>query len=201
MEDFQEQDFYNILKEYIEKVAMRKIVVKRDFDYLCMHILDRTGAYVSPITLRRFWEHGNGNYNVQPRRYTLDALARYTGHNSYECFMKSCITDEDVNSEFVFGEYLVTSTLKKGCCVYISWEPGHYIVAEYMGCEMFRIVESFKSKLNRGDTFQVNAITYGEPLYLNRLIHNGAPPCRYVCGVDNGVRFRIVDDSANMEME
>ena len=64
---------------------------------------------------------------------------------------------------------------------------------------MFCITESHKSKLSKGDTFQADTITQGEPLYLNRLIHDGGAPCRYVCGRDNGVRFRVITNNANKE--
>ena len=192
--------FYENLKNEIEKIAMRKIVVKRDFEYLSAHIMDRTGAYISPITLRRFWgELAGGKYNVNPRRYTLDVMARYTGHYSYDKFVKSCSGDENYNSDFLHNDYILPSTLKTGCYIYIFWEPGHYIVAEYLGCEMFSIVESFKSKLSVGDTFQVDVLAQNEQLYLNRLIHKGGAPCRYICGKQGGVKFRITTDYTNIQ--
>ena len=202
MAEIEEKNYYELLKSNIEKVAMRKIAVKRDFEYLSAHIMDRTGAYISPITLRRFWgELAGGKYNVQPRRYTLDALARYTGCSCYEQFVKNCSDNSGIDSGFILGEYLIPNTLKKGNLIHIAWEPGHYIIAEYMGCEMFCITESCKSKLNKGDTFQADIITQGEPMFLNRLIHDGSAPCRYVCGRQKGVRFRIITDYANTKSE
>ena len=41
--DNEEKKLYDILKDGIEKVAMRKIATKRDFEYLSIHIMDRTG--------------------------------------------------------------------------------------------------------------------------------------------------------------
>ncbi len=195
-----EKKLHEVLKADIEKVAMRNIAVKRDFEYLSAHIMDRTGAYISPITLRRFWgELAGGKYNVQPRRYTLDALARYTGHTDYEQFVHNSANRNSSNSDFIQSEYLVTSILKKGALLHISWTPGHHIIAEYLGCEMFCITESHKSKLSKGDTFQADTMTQGEPLYLNRLIHDGGAPCRYVCGRDNGVRFRVITNRTDKE--
>lgn len=191
-----EIQFHDLLKAEIEKIAMRKIAVKRDFEYLSAHIMDRTGAYISPITLRRFWSETDERYNVQPRRYTLDTLARYAGHNCFEQFVQHCTSGGRTDSDFVTGEYLIPGTLKKGTLLHIAWEPGHYIIAEYIGCEMFCIVESFKSKLSKGDTFQADTLGQCEPLYMNRLIHDGGAPCRYVCGKQSGVRFRIITDYA-----
>ena len=89
----EEKKLYELLKADIEKVVRRKIAVKRDFEYLSAHILDRTGAYISPITLRRFWgELAGGKYDIRPRRYTLDTIARYIGHSSYEGFLSSYVS-------------------------------------------------------------------------------------------------------------
>lgn len=196
----EEKNLYKLLKADVEKVARRKIAVKRDFEYLSALIMDRTGAYISPITLRRFWgELAGGKYDIRPRRYTLDTIARYIGHSSYEGFVANCTGSESGGSDFIRSEYIVPNTLKRGDRIHISWEPGHYIVTEYLGCEMFSIVESFKSKLSVGDTFQVDVMSQGEPLYLNRLIHNNEPPCRYVCGKKSGVSFRLITDHANLE--
>ena len=102
-----------------------------------------------------------------------------------------------IDSDFIISEYVIPNSMKKGTLVHIAWEPGHYIIVEYIGSEMFRIVESFKSKLCIGDTFQADTIAQCEPLYLNRLIHDGGVPCRYVCGKRSGVRFRIITNYAN----
>lgn len=178
------------LKEAVEKVAMRKIIIKRDFAYLSMHIQSRTGAYISPITLRRIWE--DEKYNITPRQYTLDTLAHYVGFNNYEEFLKYNNEGEKTHSGFLVNDYLPTSTLQKGVHIQIEWEPARLIIVEYIGCEMFKIIESINSKLSRGDTFQCDIITQGEPLYLNRLIHNGNEPTRYFCGKTNGVKYRII---------
>lgn len=197
----EEKNYYETLKANIEKIAMRKIAVKRDFEYLSAHIMDRTGAYISPMTLRRFWgELAGGKYNVLPRRYTLDVMARYTGYANYEQYIKN--SNGHTDSGFINSDYLVSSTLRKGSLLYIAWEPGHYIIAEYLGCEMFSITESHKSKLSCGDTFQAEIITQGEPLYLNRLIHDGGAPCRYVCGQKMGIRFRLLtSDATNGQLD
>lgn len=194
--------FHDVLKADIEKVAMRRIVVKRDFKYLSTQIMYRTGVYISYCTLCRFWGVlAGGKYNVQPRRYTLDALARYVGYSDYEHFVQNASNRSSTDSNFIPGEHLATSTLKKGALLHIAWTPGHHIVAKHLGGGMFCITESHKSKLSKGDTFQADTMTHGEPLYLNSLIHDGSTPCRYVCGRDYGVRFRIITDNTNQEKQ
>ncbi len=58
---------YEALKNAIEELLGRKVATKRDYEFLSMRILDRTGSYLSPITLRRFWGNlANGRYNTYP---------------------------------------------------------------------------------------------------------------------------------------
>lgn len=197
----EEKKHHERLRTDIEKIAMRKIAVKRDFEYLSAQIMERTGSYISQMTLRRFWGEVTGDkYNVQPRRYTLDTLARYTGHANYEQYVKN--HNGNADSAFINSDYIISNALRKGSMLHIAWEPGHYIIAEYLGCEIFSITESHKSKLSCGDTFQAEIITQGEPLYLNRLIHDGGAPCRYVCGQKMGVRFRLLtSDATNGQLD
>lgn len=187
---------YEDLKTAAEKVAMRKIVVKRDFEYLSMHIQNRTGAYLSVNTLRRLWE--GEKHNITPRLYTLDTIANYVGYNSYAAFRESMAAEGKCGSGFLVNDYLVSSTLQKGWHIQITWEPGRQIIVEYIGCEMFKVIESINSKLSKDDTFQADIITQGEPLYLNRLIHEGGEPTRYFCGKTNGIKYKIItnDNSA-----
>ena len=80
---------YEALKNAIEELLGRKVATKRDYEYLSMRILDRTGSYISPITLRRFWGNlADGKYNTIPRLFTIDTLAQYTGYSNYEQFQK-----------------------------------------------------------------------------------------------------------------
>ncbi len=197
MEENTQKTLHDDLKSAAERIAMRKIVVKRDFEFLSMHIQNRTGAYLSVNTLRRLWE--SDKHNITPRQYTLDTIANYVGYNSYAAFMEGMTGEEKCGSGFLVNDYLVSSTLQKGWHIQITWEPGRQIIAEYIGCEMFKVIESINSKLSKGDTFQADIITQGEPLYMNRLIHEGGEPTRYFCGKTNGVKYKIItNDRGNI---
>ena len=65
MSQNEEKKHHERLRADIEKIAMRKIAVKRDFEYLSAQIMERTGSYISQMTLRRFWGEVTGDkYNV-----------------------------------------------------------------------------------------------------------------------------------------
>lgn len=189
---------YEALKNTIEELLGRKVTTKRDYEFLSMRILDRTGSYLSPITLRRFWGNlAGGKYNTIPRRFTIDTLAQYTGYNNYEQFQKERSGESYCqNSRFLLNDYILSSALKKGQQIEISWLPYRFVTVEFLGYDMYKVVNSINSKLSEGDTFHVDVITQGEPLYLNCLVHKGGAPTRYVCGQRGGVRFKLLTGTA-----
>ncbi len=189
---------YEALKNTIEELLGRKVTTKRDYEFLSMRILDRTGSYLSPITLRRFWGNlAGGKYNTIPRRFTIDTLAQYTGYNNYEQFQKERSGESYCqNSRFLLNDYILSSALKKGQQIEISWLPYRFVTVEFLGYDMYKVVNSVNSKLSEGDTFHVDVITQGEPLYLNCLVHKGGAPTRYVCGRRGGVRFKLLTGTA-----
>ena len=160
--DNEEKKLYDILKDGIEKVAMRKIATKRDFEYLSIHIMDRTGAYISPITIRRFWgELAGSKYNVQPHRYTLDTMARYIGYTNYETFSKSCIDSGNANSDFIASAYLIPNTNRKETRFHTALESGHLMDAELASIDRLD---------SNGGTSEAYVVTInGKKLFMKRL--------------------------------
>ena len=73
----EEEEKYRELQHKVEKIAGRKMGAPRDFDYLSLHILDRTRLYIAPITLKRFWGYLGENNRKKPFRNTLNTLAIY----------------------------------------------------------------------------------------------------------------------------
>lgn len=201
MENSNNED-YEVLKNAIEELLGRKVATKRDYEYLAMRILDRTGSYLSPITLRRFWgKLANGKYNTIPRRFTIDTLAQYTGYSNYEQFKKERAGKPTApNSRFLLNDYILSSTLKRGQLIELSWLPQRFVTVEFLGYDMFKVVNSINSKLSKGDTFHVDVITQGEPLYLNCLVHEGGAPTRYVCGQSGGVKYRILTNTLSIDI-
>lgn len=192
---------YEALKNAIEALLGRKVATKRDYEYLSMRILDRTGSYLSPMTLRRFWgDLADGKYNTIPRRFTIDTLAQYTGYNNYEQFQKERAGEPiPPGSRFLLNDYVPASALKKGQQIQLSWLPQRFVTVEFLGYDMFKVVNSINSKLSKGDTFHVDVITQGEPLYLSCLVHEGGAPIRYVCGQNGGVKFRVLTNTLSID--
>lgn len=103
------------------------------------------------------------------------------------------------NSRFLLNNYITTSALKKGQQIELSWLPQRFVTVEFLGYDMFKVVNSINSKLSKGDTFHVDVITQGEPLYLSCLVHEGGAPTRYVCGQNGGVKFRVLTNTLSID--
>lgn len=104
------------------------------------------------------------------------------------------------NSRFLLNDYILSSTLKRGQLIELSWLPQRFVTVEFLGYDMFKVVNSINSKLSNGDTFHVDVITQGEPLYLNCLVHEGGAPTRYICGQSGGVKYRILTNTLSVDI-
>lgn len=186
---------YGALRTAVEQRFGRKVAVTTDFENLSAHIMECTSAYISPITLRRFWsDKPYACYNVSPRRGTLNILSRYVGLNDWEAFV--AIGDSDARnsgSDYIFNNDLSAESLREGTLLELVWSPARVVVIRYMGNSMFDVVESINSKLQPGDRFRGELFIEGEPLLLTGLVRNGGEPVKFLCGKQGGIRFRILD--------
>ena len=185
-------EIYSALQCKVEQVVGCKMKTPRDFDYLSMRVLDRTKAYVSSSTLKRFWGYlGDGN-RKRPYRSTLNVLAQYAGYVDFDAFESNIGSEGPAESDFLPNDSLQAYSLQKGALIELKWLPDRCVTISYEGLEMFKVLETYNSKLCVGDTFLCGQIINGEPLTLRCLVHNGNAPVNYVCGRVNGVKYRIL---------
>ncbi len=178
-----------ILCKEVERVAGRKMQTPRDYEWLCEKIQQRTGERISPTTLQRLW--GYLPEDVKPRQVTLNVLAQYVGVKDYNTFCEVISKGGETQSNLVFSKRLSSEDLYVGEQVCLTWLPDRRCVVEYKGNGSFVVVEKENTKLSVGDTFKCHLIIEGEPLFLDHLIHDNAPPTGYVAGRMNGVRFEV----------
>lgn len=181
---------YNELRRKAERVAGRKMISPRDFDFLAVRILDNTRQYIAPVTLKRFWGYLGKERQRPPYKNTLNILSLYVGYTDFATFCRKY--DEDsYESDFLPNNALQLSSLQKHTEINIMWQPDRCITVQYEGMGMFKVLESANSKLSKEDTFFIDQIIDGEPLYLHCLVHNGGSPTNYVCGRIGGVKYII----------
>ena len=179
------------LRRAVEVSTGRQYQTPRDFDLLSESIHRRTGEMLSRNTLRRIW--GGMNDVAQPHRSTLSILARFVGYTGYEAFQEQLASGGGDVSAPVLGRRLTVSTsMKKGDRLRLTWQPDRVCDVEYNGSLHFCIIDSKNTRLKAGDTFLCGLIIEGEPLYLDEWQHEDEPAVSYVCGKRGGVRFERI---------
>lgn len=173
----------------IEKIVGRTMCTPKDFDGLVEIVYSRTRERVSASTLKRLW--GYLDNDIQPRKFTMDVLARFAGYADYEAFEHRT---KAVESNLVLARKLNVDELSVGQRVKLAWQPDRVCIVEHRGDGRFVVVSARNTKLCEGDTFRCHLFIEHEPLFLDDLIHCGGAPTAYVAGTENGIMFEVIDD-------
>ena len=169
------------LRQAVERKAARRLATTADLVHLSEEMDDR----VSPSTLKRVW--GFVGMRVEPRRSTLDALARYAGFRDYRAFLEDLQTTKMASSGYFNATRLDAAALQKGDTVQIGWRPDRVVSLCYLGDRRFRVTASEHSKLQPGDEFEAASIVKGFPLILPSILRDGQETESYIAGRDGGI--------------
>ena len=128
-----------ILREMIERMVGRKMVVPRDFAWLSEKVLERTQQRVSASTLRRFW--GYVNEGVTASKFTKNVLAIFLGYADFEEFVLLQGAGEQ-QSQMVMGREISCDDLYEGQLLKLSWLPDRTCIIRYQGNGRFWVLAS-----------------------------------------------------------
>ena len=185
------ENYLNGLRDAIEKMAGFKVSTVGDFDRLAALIFEPQHVSISSSTLKRLW--GYAGQETRPRQYTLDLLARFVGYKNFDAYERSCGRKPmESQSQLFLSDALTTDVLETGARLLLTWLPDRRCVVEHQGNGRFRVVEAVNTKLSVGDTFECHLFINHEPLYIDRLMHNGLPPISYVAGRLDGITVRLL---------
>lgn len=170
-----------IVKELLQAVEQKTgldMQSPTDFEQLRQRLPYRDGLSVS--TLKRLWQYVPSGH--EPRRATLDILARFCGYADWQAFRLSRQTD----SGFL-GDAIRTEQLSEGSMVCVTWNPNRRMVLRRLVNERLEVVEAEHAKLQPGDTFYTAWLAVGQPLCASSLQRNGQPLEDYVAGRRDGL--------------
>ena len=174
------------LKQMVEDSIPRKIKTPADFVYLSGVIFERCGETISETTLKRIWGYIEG-YDTT-RFHTLSILARFVGYNDWDDFVKENVMDPNEQSEEIMQKCIYTKNLKEGDKLYFTWFPDRECLVEYLGDNVFKVLESKNSKVQKNDTFVTAFFIEGQPLYLDDLTRDGETYAMFVVGKNGGLK-------------
>ena len=174
------------LKQMVEDSIPRKIKTPADFVYLSGVIFERCGETISETTLKRIWGYIEG-YDTT-RFHTLSILARFVGYNDWDDFVKENVIDPNEQSEEIMQKCIYTKNLKPGDKVYYTWNPDRECMVEYLGDNVFKVLESKNSKVQKNDTFVTAFFVENQPLYLDDLTRDGETYALFVVRKNGGLQ-------------
>ena len=142
-----------------------------DFLIMSVFVRNRTRQTVGVNTLKRLYHYGGET--VEPRMETLNVLARSLCYRNYADFCQHHGDGlQNQSSDVVLGVHVSSSALLTGQRVCLRWNPGRECVAEYLGNDTFRVVDTtnyFSYELDAlGHTALLSNLIHGDnafPLY------------------------------------
>lgn len=166
----------NYLMSLVEKRFCKSVMTSTDFYSLAQEIESETHERISASTLKRMW--GYVNMTPLPRQTTLDVLAKYIGSTDYKTFCESIKNSTALQSRFFTANFINSCDLAPDSRVEIGWDPNRKVTLKYMGDYLFEVESSLNSKLRQGDRFEAANFIKGSPLYISRILRDGANTLR-----------------------
>ena len=133
---------------------------------------------------------------IEPRKTTLDAIAHYLGHASWETLMGVQPSDSDWVERAVSAD-----EIRKGAIVEVQWLPDREITLLCIGENRFRVTGSRNGRLLAGDEITIQHFRLDYPLEVAHIVRNGAVMCddkgmelNYIAGKKNGITHLTIHD-------
>jgi len=164
----------------------------KDFEVLSESFLasDRLGVN----TLKRLM--GYAKTPIKPRKSTLDAIAHYLGHTSWDTLMGLQPSDSDWTEKAVSAD-----EIREGTSVEVQWLPDREITLLCIGENRFRVTESRNGRLLVGDEVTIRHFRLDYPLEVAHIVRNGTVMCddkglelNYIAGKKNGITHLTIHD-------
>ena len=184
------------LRERVERFLGMTMHSKRDFETLSVEVYNHRKVLLSSTTLRRLWGYQEQGEHTSSL-VTLDTLARMIGYTSWEAFCDEGDAECNGSEMMVAGKSVQARHMEVGTQVVVCWQPGRTVKMEYLGSDVFRVLENENSKLQVGDTMHCKQLTEGMPLYCEELLRTGCGLMNYVAGKEGGITFHILSGDAD----
>ncbi len=169
----------------LEEYHARPIRTTVDFEALSITVEQQTSERISASTLKRLWGYVSDKH--EPRRYTLDVLAKYIGRRDFDTFCEWISSQKLSDSDFFTVKKIISAELQRGTQIEIGWSPDRYIILDFLGENQFRVKSSENSKLDVGDEFSVTTFMLGYPLYIPSVVRQGVVLPSFVGGKSGGL--------------
>lgn len=164
----------------------------KDFEVLSESLPyhDRLGVN----TLKRLM--GYAKAPIEPRKTTLDAVAHYLGHDSWETLMGILPSESDYIEKAVCAD-----EIKEGSSVEIQWLPDRKLRLQCIGENRFLVTDSLNGRLQVNDEVSIQQFRVDYPLEVSHIVRDGNVLCDdkgaelcYIAGKKNGITSLTIRD-------
>jgi hypothetical protein len=173
----------SVIKDKLEVRFGQSVRYSKDCEALAADISCNTSHTVSGSTIKRLLGFVKGIQ--EPRLYTLDAIAEYLGHPSFDDLIKEF--DNSTFSSFNVIENLSVKDIECNQLVKFTYKPNREITVKYLKGTTFEIVDAINSKLQKGDFISFNQIVLSHPLFIQEVIRKQNNLGQYVAGKISGI--------------
>jgi len=181
----------NTLNEKVIQLILEKTGLEfrqsKDYALAALMITEKTGECFSDNTLRRLM--GVKSDGGTPRLSTLDILARYLDYENWDSLsMALHLTEPEPESSFIFNvNEVLSSSLPLGQRIKLQYPPQRILRIEYLGNDVFEVLECSSSNLRVGDHLTIHNIVEGQMLYVWKVERDGQDLGRYCAAEVGGV--------------
>ena len=169
--------------ELLKEKSGNQLRQPSDCEFLSLDIESKTRVRIGATTLKRLL--GFAHDERTPHASTLDAIAHYLGYAHWEELL---LIEDKGNSGFgTSDEEIRSADLQVGAILEITYLPDRRVVMQYLGNQRYRIVESEKSKLQKGDELEIQNFVLHHPLLVLNVWRGGESLGQFTAGRVSGL--------------
>ncbi|MGN0281951.1 MAG: hypothetical protein ACI4B3_06600 [Prevotella sp.] len=178
------------LKSLVEKKYKRLLSTTTDFEEFSIELKRKVSKEISSSTLKRIWGYVNDSHKT--RKFTLDILANYIGHENFDSFVSWLKTSTRYNSSFFNACQVLSSELAIGQQIEIGWRPNRLLRLKYLGSSKYEVIDAKNSKIKVGDRFITGCFIKGQPLILPFIERPEGNTSTFVAGRNSGLNMLVI---------
>lgn len=173
----------------LEKQCGHDVTTPSGSERLAYDIESKTGERLSRQTIQRIT--GVIETEGNPRRTTMDIIARYLGFVNYPA-LKHFITSGTSAFKRVPG-LITINELEVGDTVELAWSPDRRLTLECLDSGEMLVVSAENSKLAVGDRLTILQIMKGYPLLVKNVVRDGRSLGEYSAAPESGLTHVVVN--------
>ncbi len=181
--------FNKVTISYLNMKAGCDVTTPAGATILSHDIESKTGERLSANTIKRLT--GVIEYQNKPRISTLNIIARYLGHSSWEGFERALKKGSSIFGDFY--PFVEICKLKKDALLSFRWDPDREITLRHtQGCKC-EVMRSVNSKLMPGDQLVMSQLAERFPFYVKDVVRGSEHLGSYCAATETGISDLKID--------